>query len=77
MSNQMRVHDNDSLPDEWLHPTSLPFIPPRVDIEYGPKTRYHTCGNCKYDTVPEKDAPCINCIHSVDIRKDLWQPKGE
>lgn len=41
------------------------------------KEQYRTCGNCKYDTIPEKDAPCVNCIHSMDTRKDLWEPKGE
>lgn len=41
------------------------------------KNRHHTCGNCKYDTVPEKDTPCVNCIHSIDTRKDLWTQKGE
>ena len=60
----------DSLPDEWLHPTPLPFIPPRI------KQRHHTCGSCKYDGVPEKDVPCRDCIYSIDMRKDLWQPKG-
>lgn len=52
-------------------------ILPRIDIDYGPKTRYHTCGTCKYVGVSEKDEPCINCINGVDMRKDLWQPKGE
>ena len=60
----MRIHDTDGIPEEWLNPTQLLFIP-------------HTCGNCKYDTVPEKDPPCVNCIHSIDMRKDLWEPKGE
>lgn len=41
------------------------------------KNRHRTCGNCKYDTVSEKDTPCVNCIHSMDMRKDLWIPKGE
>ena len=62
----------DGLPDEWLRPTPLPFIPPRININDN-----HCCGNCKYDGVSEKDAPCVNCIHSMDMRKDLWQPKGE
>ena len=38
---------------------------------------YHTCGRCKYDTMPEFMYPCNQCIHSQDTRKDLWVCKGE
>jgi len=61
----------DSLPDEWLRPTPLQFIPPRIEPEH------RNCGNCKYDAVPEKEEPCVNCIHSIDMRKELWEPKKE
>ena len=54
--------DKDSLPEEWVHPTPLPFIPPRIGIEYSVRQQYHTCGDCKYDGVPEKNAPCVNWL---------------
>lgn len=57
---------NDIPPEleSWSHP-----MPSRMNI-------IHCCENCKYDSVPETESPCVDCIHNMDIRKDLWELKG-
>ena len=57
---------SDILPESWLHPTP---IPSRINI-------LHCCENCKYDKVPKIESPCVDCIHNMDTRKDLWELKG-
>ena len=39
--------------------------------------RYHTCGRCKYEDMPDDFYPCNQCIHGVDNREDLWELKEE
>ena len=35
--------------------------------------RYHTCGRCKWDDMPVEMYPCNQCIHGLDLRKDMWE----
>ena len=37
--------------------------------------RYHTCGRCKYENVPENGYPCSKCIYGTDLRTDKWEIK--
>jgi hypothetical protein len=37
--------------------------------------RYHTCGRCKFENIPDEMYPCNNCKHGTDLRKDLWELK--
>ena len=48
-----------------------------TDEEIMTNESYHTCGRCKYDTLPESMYPCNQCIHSKDTRKDLCVFKAE
>lgn len=35
--------------------------------------RYHTCGRCKYEDLPDEMYPCNQCKYGADLRKDLWE----
>ena len=39
--------------------------------------RYHTCGRCKYESIPDNEYPCNQCKWGVDYREDLWKLKDK
>ena len=39
--------------------------------------RYHTCGRCKWDKLPNEMYPCNQCVHGFDTREDLWEYNEE
>lgn len=38
--------------------------------------RYHTCGRCVWEDLPDDFYPCNQCIHGTDRREDLWELRG-
>lgn len=41
------------------------------------RDKYHTCGSCKHEQLPEDVYPCDRCMYGPDDRYDFWEAKDD